>query len=574
MGRRILGWVIFAALGLSASSPCAADQESLVVEGELGRPGGRLVSSLRSEPKTFNPLLARDSASRTVIDLLMADLVHINRRTHLTEPSVARSWSVSEDGRRYTLELRRGLRFSDGHPLDADDVLFSFEVYLDAKVAAPQRNLLIIGGEPVRVRKEGPYRVVFELAQPYGAGERIFDLVAILPRHLLEKPYREGQWPRVWGPGTPAGEVVGLGPFRLKEYVPGERVLLEKNPYYWKTDSSGGRLPYLDEILFLVVASEPAEVMRFRSGDTQLISGMSAQSYAAMEREGAQTSYRLHDAGPGLEYTFLFFNLNDGGGRKVASRKQSWFRQAGFRRAISSAIDRRSIVDLVYGSRAAVLSSHVTPGNRLWYDSSASPGRYDLSEAREQLRSAGFTWSASGSLQDAEGPVEFSLLTSAGNVARSMIATIVQDDLRKVGIEVRVVTVDFAALMDRVFETSDYEAALLTFGSSDVDPTAELATLLSSGEMHVWHLGQKRPATEWEAEIDRLMLQQMTSTDSAERKRLYNRVQEIVAEELPIIPLVSPHILVGAHRRLGNVQPAVLAPYALWNAEQLYFRQN
>jgi peptide/nickel transport system substrate-binding protein len=216
----------------------------------------------------------------------------------------------------------------------------------------------------------------------------------------------------------------------------------------------------------------------------------------------------------------------------------------------------------------------VTPGNRLWYDSSASPGRYDLSEAREQLRSAGFTWSASGSLQDAEGPVEFSLLTSAGNVARSMIATIVQDDLRKVGIEVRVVTVDFAALMDRVFETSDYEAALLTFGSSDVDPTAELATLLSSGEMHVWHLGQKRPATEWEAEIDRLMLQQMTSTDSAERKRLYNRVQEIVAEELPIIPLVSPHILVGAHRRLGNVQPAVLAPYALWNAEQLYFRQN
>jgi peptide/nickel transport system substrate-binding protein len=569
-------WVISAALGLSASGTLAAGQETLVVQGEPGRPGGRLVTSLRSEPKTFNPLLARDSASRTVIDLLMADLVHINRRTHLTEPSVAKSWAASADGRRYTLELRRGVRFSDGHPLDADDVLFSFEVYLDEKVAAPQRNLLIIGGEPVRVRKEGPFRVVFELAQPYGAGERIFDLVAILPRHLLEKPYREGQWPRVWGPGTPPGSIVGLGPFRLKEYVPGERVLLERNPYFWKSDSGGGRLPYLDEILFLVVSSEPAEVMRFRSGDTQLISGFSAQSYAAMDREGAETPYQLHDLGPGLEYTFLFFNMNDAKAaeRRAASRKQAWFRSKGFRRAISSAIDRESIVDLVYGSRGAALSSHVTPGNRLWYNPSLLPTRYDPSEARELLRSAGFTWDASGSLLDAEGPVEFSLLTSAGNVARSMIATIIQDDLRKVGIAVRVVTVDFAALLDRVFETFDYEASLLTFGSSDVDPTAELATLLSSGEMHVWHLGQKRPATEWEAEIDRLMLQQMTSTDPVERKRLYNRVQEIVAEELPIIPLASPHILVGAHRRLGNVQPAVLATYALWNAEQLYFRQN
>jgi peptide/nickel transport system substrate-binding protein len=568
--------VISAVLGLSASAALAADQETLVVAGEPGRPGGRLVASLRSDPKTFNPLLARDAASRTVIDLLMADLVHINRRTHLSEPSVARSWAVSEDGRRYTLELRRGLRFSDGHPLDADDVLFSFEVYLDEKVGAPQRNLLIIGGEPIRVRKDGPFRVVFELAQPYGAGERIFDLVAILPRHLLEKPYREGQWPRMWGPGTPPEEIVGLGPFRLKAHVAGERVLLERNPYYWKADSSGTRLPYLDEVLFLVVASEPAEVMAFRSGNTQLVSGFSAQSYAAMEREGTEASYQLHDLGPGLEYTFLFFNQNDGtgAGPREASRKQGWFRSKGFRRAISSAIDRQSVVDLVYASRGAVLSSHVTPGNRLWYHPSPGSGRYSLSDAREQLRSAGFMWNAAGTLLDAAGPVEFSLLTSAGSVTRSMIATIVQDDLRKVGIAVRVVTVDFAALLDRVFEKFDYDASILTFGSSDVDPTAELATLLSSGEMHVWHMGQKRPATEWEAEIDRLMLQQMTSTDQGERRRLYDRVQEIVAEELPIIPLASPHILVGANRRLGNVQPAVLAPYALWNAEQLYFRQD
>ena len=273
LGRRIRGWVIPAALGVSLSGTLAAQEESLVVQGEPGRRGGRLVASLRSEPKTLNPLLARDSASRTVVDLLMADLVHINRRTHLTEPSVAKSWEVSEDGRRYTLELGADCDSPTGI-LSTPTTCCSASGSISTR-RSPRRSgsCSIIGGEPIRVRKEGPFRVVFELAQPYGAGERIFDLVAILPRHLLEKPYREGQWARVWGPGTPPGGIAGLGPFRLKESVPGERILLERNPHFWKSDSSGERLPYLDEILFLVVASEPAEVMRFRSGDTHLITG-------------------------------------------------------------------------------------------------------------------------------------------------------------------------------------------------------------------------------------------------------------------------------------------------------------
>jgi peptide/nickel transport system substrate-binding protein len=555
----------------------SGQEEILVVDGEPGHRGGRVVVSLRSEPKTLNPLLAMDSSSRTVIDLLMSDLVHINRETHLTEPSLAKSWEVSADGRTYTLELRRGLRFSDGHPLDADDVSFSFTVYLDENVAAPQRNLLIVGGEPIRVRDEGPYRVIFELAEPYGAAERIFDLVAILPRHLLETPYREGIWAGVWGPETSPQEIAGLGPFRLKEYVSGQSVLLERNPYYWKSDGDGERLPYLDEILFSVAASEPLDVMRFRSGDIHIVSGLSASSYSAMEQDEGEAPYQLYDLGPGLEYTFLFFNLNDvnGSGRQELTRKQKWFRSKGFRRAVSSAIDRLSIVDLVYQKRAAPLSSHVTPGNKLWHHPSLPPPRYSLSEARDLLRGAGFGWSDSGLLVDAEGhPVELSILTSAGNVARSMIATLIQDDLRELGIAIQVVTVDFAALLHRIFDTFDYEASLLTFGSSDVDPTAEMATLLSSGPMHVWRPNQKRAATEWESEIDRLMLRQMTSTDLAERRLLYGRVQEIVADEVPILSLVSPNILVGAHRRLGNFRPAVLAPYTLWNAEQLFFRRN
>ncbi|HEY7818557.1 MAG TPA: ABC transporter substrate-binding protein, partial [Vicinamibacteria bacterium] len=499
MHSRRGGFVIPAAIAaISFFGLELGEEEWLVLEGEPGQRGGRLVASLRSDPKTFNPLLVRDAASRSVVELLMSDLVHIHRGTHRSEPSLAKSWEVSGDGRRYRLELRRGLRFSDGDPLDADDVLFTFTAYLDETLGAPQRDLLVIGGKPIQVRKLDTYRVEFELAEPYGAGERIFDLVAILPRHLLEKPYREGKLARMWGPDASPREIAGLGPFRLKEYVSGQSILLERNPHYWKTDEAGERLPYLDEILFLISSGEPADVLRFRSGETHLISGLGAQSFDAISRENEGGRLQLHDLGPGLEYTFLFFNLNDlsDSGRPELLRKQGWFRSTNFRQAISSAIDRGSIVDLVYQGRAAPLASHVTPGNKLWRNPTLTSTAYDVSKSREILRSAGFRWSDSGNLLDATGqPVSFSILVGAGNPARAMIATILQDDLKKIGVEVQVVTLDFAALLDRIFESFDYEASILAFGSSDVDPTAELATLLSGGGMHVWRLGDENAPT-------------------------------------------------------------------------------
>ena len=218
----------------AAPEPIHAGEEVQKASGEAGRYGGRLVVALRAEPKTFNPVIAADSPSRAVVWQMIGDLVHINRYTQKTEPALAKSWSASSDGRRFIVQLRRGLRFSDGQPLDADDVLFSFQVYLDENVHAPQRDLLIVGGKPITLRKLDSYRIEFELAQPYAAAERLFDGFAILPRHLLEKAYREGKLAQAWTLNTPPAEIAGLGPFRLKEYVPGQRLVLERNPYYWK----------------------------------------------------------------------------------------------------------------------------------------------------------------------------------------------------------------------------------------------------------------------------------------------------------------------------------------------------
>jgi len=573
--------VALVALSMLAATARVREQkgreELLTVRGEIGRPGGRIVLSLRGEPKTLNPLIAADAVSREVIGAMQADLVHIERGTQLTEPALAKSWKVSADGLQYTLTLRSGIKFSDGQPMDADDVLFTWRVYLDENVHATQRDLLIVGGKPIAVRKVGAQTLIFELAKPYGVGERLFDSLDILPRHLLEKPYLDGKLSQ-WGTlATPPTEWAGLGPFRVKEYVAGQRLVLERNPYYWKADAQGTRLPYLDEIVFLFVPSADAQVLRFQSGETDIISRLGAENFSVLSRQ--PRGYTLADAGPGLEYNFLFFNLNELGEKGFAEtkRKQKWFSDGKFRLAVSAAVDRDAIVRLVYQGRGAALWGPVTPGNPRWVNRQIAQAPRSLDRARQLLREAGFQWTSGAdgeaALADSEGNrVEFSIVTSSSNADRAKMAALIQDDLKQLGMKVQVVPLELRSLIDRVTRTKEYDACVLGIASGDADPNSDLNVWLSSGGMHLWNPGQEHPATLWEAEIDGLMQEQLTATTAARRKTRYDRVQEILAEHQPMIFLASPDILVGAKNSIGNFHPAVLEPYVLWNAEQLYVR--
>src|SRR6202046_2568182 len=323
----VLAITIAGACSSSRALPQQEREERMIADGVPGHAGGRLVVALRPYPKTLNPVLVADDPSRDVIRCVTADLIHINRGSLKTEPSLAKSWKVSNDGRQYTLQLRHGLRFSDGEPFTADDVIFSFQVYLDEKIDSSQRDLLVVDGKPITVLKVDAYTVRFELARPYAAAERLFDGVAILPRHLLEASYRSGTFSQAWNLSMLPSQFAGLGPFRLKEYVPGQRVVLERNPYYWKADRSGNQLPYLNEIVFLFVASEDAQVIRFQSGDTDILSRFSAENFAVLQKQQSEKRYHLDDLGPGLEYNFIFFNLNDLATKdapKIA-KKHAWY---------------------------------------------------------------------------------------------------------------------------------------------------------------------------------------------------------------------------------------------------------
>jgi peptide/nickel transport system substrate-binding protein len=579
-GLLLAGATVFSRPAWGMPQQASSSEELLTLPGEIGKQGGRLVVSLRAEPKTLNPLTAADAPSREVIlGAMQADLIHINRATQLTEPALAKSWKVSVDGLQYTLALRKGLRFSDGQPFDADDILFTFRVYLDENVHATQRDQLIVGGKPIAVRKVDAQTVVFQLAKTYGAGERLFDGLAILPRHLLEKAFAEGKLAQTWMLSTPADQWAGLGPFRLKEYVPGQKLVLERNPYYWKQDTKGNRLPYLDELVFLFVPNADAQVLRFQSGETDLISRLSAENFSVLSHQ--QRGYTMSDAGPGLEYNFLFFNLNAPGEKTSPdlARKMKWFREVKFRQAISAAIDRDVIVRLVYQGRGAALWGPVTPGNRRWGNTSIPHPQRSLDKSRSLLKEAGFTWTTATdgepALVDSEAkPVEFSILTSSTNADRTKMATLIQDDLKQIGIHVQIVPMEFRSLIDRVTQTREYEACVMGLVNFDADPTPEMNVWLSSGGTHLWNPSQAHPATAWEAEIDNLMEQQLVAPRYEQRKKSFDRVQEILAEIQPMIFLASPDILMGAKNSIGNFHPAVLEPYVLWNVEQQYFRNT
>jgi peptide/nickel transport system substrate-binding protein len=504
-----------------------------------------------------------DTASRQVVSRMNADLITQNRATQATAAALAESWTVSPDGKHYTIRLRKNVHFSDGEPFDADDVVFSIRLYLDEKTHAPQRDLLLIEGAPVEVRKVDQFTVVVDLPSTYATAERMFDGLAMLPRHLLQQSYSDGSLARAWGLNTPRTSIAGLGPFRLKAYQPGERIILERNPYYWNQGK-----PYLDEIEFLFVGDEDAQIARFIAGETDVINRLTPKNAALLQAR----RFEVEDAGPSLDYNFLFFNLTS----NLPSPAKDWFEDRAFRQAVSLAIDRKSMVDLVYSGKATPLKVHVTPGNRMWVRPGFStPPAADPKMARQILGTAGFKWNAAGRLLDKQAQkVEFTILVPSNSAERSQIATMVADDLKKIGIEAPVVSLEFRSMADRILKTHEYEAAIMGLGAGDGDPNSEMNVWLSSGSMHIWNPEQANAATAWEAEIDSLMRKQEVETNLRARQQLYWRVQEIEAEELPIISLVSPNVLAAKAARVRNFRPVILGNDILWNADELWLARN
>ena len=507
---------------------------------------GELRFNLTHEPKTLNPLLASDDSAAVIQYLTSGVLIRVNRLTQELQPELAESWKVSPDSRSIILNLRKGVSFSDGTPFSAEDVAFSIVMATDPKLHSPSGESFVVSGAPAKCRIITPDSLSVTFAAPVAGMERLFDNLPILSSKSALQ------------------EKAALGPFMVTSYQPGVEVLLRRNPCYWKKDESGKRLPYLDSIRLPIQQNREIEFTRFTRGEIQLINRMQPEMFDRLAKTDPGAA---RDNGPSTDVDFLWFNQT--AASPLPSYKKAWFLSRNFRQAISAAINRDDICRVVYRGHARPSVGPFSAANQFWFNSKLKPQPFDPTAAAKLLALDGFRLNGA-SLADSQGhPVEFSVVTNAGNQARERTAVMIQQDLQSIGVKLNIVTLDFPSLIERITKSFQYEACLLGLTNVGLDPDEMMDTWLSSSENHGWNPGQKTPATLWEAEIDKLMHGQESTSDRAKRKAQFDRVQEILHNEVPYIFLVHPNSLTAISRRVHGVRPSVLFPQTFWDIEHL-----
>jgi peptide/nickel transport system substrate-binding protein len=477
------------------------------------------------------------------------------------------------------LTLRADAKFSDGQPVTPEDVVFTLRALYDERTAAPLfRDAMLINGRQLAATALDAHRLRLTLPEPVAAPEGYLSNLAVLPRHVLESEFNQGKLREAYGLTADLSRIVTAGAFVPHAIVPGERLTLRRNPHYWKKDSAGTQLPYLDELVIEVAADANNALVRLRQGALDILDRLRPNDYATLRGSAGQV--QAVDLGPGLSTDHLWFNLNAGarnGTPIVNPIKRAWFNDVRFRRAVAHAIDRAPLATVTLQGLATPLYGFVSPGNRAWAADGLPRTAYDLAQAQSLLREAGFVQRGtpeSPELYDAAGNrVELTLIVPVESQARVQMATVMQEDLAKLGIKLQVAPIEFGELSRRIAQSYDYDAALLGVSPSEPDPSAYANLLRSSSPAHQWHPQQTKPATAWEARIDELLAAQARATNAAQRLAHFREIQIILAEQLPIIPLVARHLTSAAQQRVGNYRPSALLPYSLWNAEELFVRQ-
>lgn len=594
--------VILLAAGLCACSrppevrrgefPLPADAE--ISECVPGNYGGVFVLAASQEPKTFNPLIATDAYSSQIIDLILSPLVTVDPFTMNPIPALAKSWTISEDRKTYRFDLREGVKFSDGVEITADDVIFTFETIFasslgeDGKPLADKstgRPLLrypsryagqyTIGGEPVKFRKTGKYSVEFSTKKAYAPFLTDIGFVGILPKHRLEKAAADGSFQQAWSTQTAISnpsEIAASGPFRIFSYKPGERLALKPNPHYWRADKKGNRLPYIDFLIYKFVADANTSTILFATGQCDA-SNVGANDYAWVKNYAETYKFKIYERGPDTGIFFVWFNLNpgsaEGGKPYVAPHKLKWFSNPEFRRAVMKAVDRDGLIKSVWFGRARKLDGIISPANKKWHNPDTPKYSYDPESARQMLISQGFSYDASGRLLDPQkNRVEFEFIVADGSQNATAMSTTFVENMRAIGIEVRLKFMDFGTMISKIDNTFEYEAALMGFTGGG-DPSGGKAIYRSDGFLHVWNPRQKSPATEWERRVDEIMDAQEVEFDPARRKALVDEMQNIFSRELPLLFLVTPMSYSGVSEKWRNVRVPPVGS-VIWNIDELY----
>ena len=551
-------------------------------QAPAGNFGGQLVSSMIGEgPKTFNPFNSKDNTSSTMAGIMYDGLLTTDPVTGQPVPKLAKSYSISPEGKTYTVSLRHGITWSDGKPITADDVIFTWRDIIFAGLGdTSTRDSLIINGRLPDVRKVDSYTVEFTTPEPYAPFVRMLS-VPIAPKHVFLPAVQKGSeyFDTFLGTTAKPEDFVVSGAFKLKEYVPAQRVVFEKNPNYYEINKDGKKLPYLDKLVYLIVGDLNNEVLKFEAKELDVISlqGSKVARYKSLE---PHSDFKLFNLGPDTGTMYLSMNLNNrknNGRYYVDPVKQKWFQDKNFRQAVDYALDRKNMVFNIANGIGAPL---FTPEslNSIYLNKNLKPYDKNLEKSKKLLKKSGFYNDKKGRLFDKDGNhVEFDLYTNAGNTEREAIGVMVKQDLEDMGMKVNFKPVEFNSLVNKLVSTFDWDMVIMGLTGSPLEPNGGKNVWLSDGRLHMFNMRTpsegKTGILPWEKELDEMFTKGALATKFDDRKKYYDRYQEIVYIEKPMIYIYSPVRIAAVRNKFKNIYPSSLGGI-MHNIEEIYIEDR
>ena len=542
----------------------------------------QLVEAILSDPKTLNPIIATDATSSGVGGMMFDGLVSTNPKTGEVEPALAESWKISEDKLKIVFTLNKDLKWSDGHPLTADDVDFSYnQLYLNEDIPTGARDVIRVGESKAlpKVRKLNDLQIEFTIPEPFAPFLSTTGGLSILPAHILKEkvetkdPDGKPLFLSTWTVDTPPEQIIANSAYKLKSYTTSQRLIFEENPYYWKKQTVDKNIPYIKRVVWEIVESTDTFLLQFRSGSLDSVS-VAPEYFSLLKKEEERGNFSIYNGGPDYGTTFITFNLNQGtkkGKPLVDTIKSKWFNQVKFRQAVSYAIDRERIVNNIYRGLGQPQKSFISVQSPFYYEG-LEGYPYNPAKAKELLLEAGFQYNSKGQLLDADGNrVSFTLNTNSGNKIRESMGNQIEEDLEAIGIDVNFRTINFNVLVGKLGESLDWDCILLGFTGGN-EPNSGANLWSPDGNSHIFNQKQEgvegRKIADWEAKIDELFVKAARELDKSQRKAIYAEIQQLVAEKVPKIYLVNPYSLSAVRNTIKGIDYSALGG-AFWNLEEL-----
>ena len=532
----------------------------------IGKFGGTFTSSILGEPKTFNPYNANDATSAELSEIMYDGLVQTSPSDGSVIPKLAKSFEILKDKKTYIIHLRKGIKWSDGKEITADDVYFTYNTIIFGGFGdGATKDVMTIDGQLPKIEKIDKYTVKFTTPKPFAPFLRTLS-ASIVPKHIFEQATNKGKEYFLTFQSIDAkpSKIVSNGAFKLKEYTPSQRVIFEKNPNYYLINKNNEKLPYIDKWVNIIAGDTNNQTLKFESGDTDVlaVNGSLVNRYRELKKHG---DFELYNLGASTNTTFIVFNLNNrknkDGKYYVNPIKQVWFQDKNFRTALDWAIDRQDLILNIFSGLASPLYS-AEPLNSLFINEKIAKGHpKNLEYAQELLEKSGF-YKKDGILYDKKGnKVEFELLTNAGNTQREATGVSIKQDFEALGIKVNFKAIEFNSLVNKITNTADYDCIIIALTSNINEPNSGYNVWNPYGSLHLFNKRTPNDLTssdkilDFEEELLEIFKKGALELDFNKRKEIYNKYQEIVAKENPMLYLYAPLNIYAIRKNVKNVYP-------------------